>query len=161
MTKFLGMGKSDVQENVNVSPFGFESNPVKGVVGIQVKTSVDGENFVVGYIGKANKTESGEVCVYSTDDDGNYKIGIIIRKNGTIEFGGDDGNLTRYQELESAFNELKGDFNDLVSKYNTHIHVTTATIGTGGPGVISPTTSTETQSTADISGAKIDRLKTL
>ena len=65
--------------------------------------------------------------------------------------------MVRFSELETGFNELKDDFNNFISTvYNTHIH----------PGVLSggastsPTPSTGSSSSADISAAKIDEIKT-
>jgi hypothetical protein len=160
LPKFLRMGKSDVRECKQSTPYGFESNPVKDTIAVYSTTDVIGDDVVIGYIPKEALTEIGESRVFSTDENGNLQVYIHLKKNGDIHFGGDSGNLTRYQELETAFNELKSDFNSLVNAFNTHTHPTAAT---GPPSVPTPvpTVIPVNPSTADITGAKIDEFKTL
>lgn len=73
--------------------------------------------------------------------------------------------MVRYNELESAFNQLKSDFNDFLSQqFATHIHpaTTTATVGASAtPGVVtvSPTATPTTPSNADITPSKIDDIR--
>ena len=157
MTKFLGMGKDDVQETKTATPYGFDSAPIKDIVGVQVQTTVNGENVVIGFLGKNGKAEAGESRMFSTDENGGVQIDLYVKKDGTIEFGGNVGNLTRYQELKTGFDELKQDFNNLVNLYNTHVHAGV----TPGPSSSGTTPSVGTPSVADISGSKIDELKSL
>jgi hypothetical protein len=49
------------------------------------------------------------------------------------------------------YNEMKTEFDKIVTDFNNHIHTTTATVGTGPVGTISPPTS---PSTADMTSAK-------
>jgi len=103
----------------------------------------------------------------SIDVDGN----VSIETDGDITFTA-GGNVTtdatetvlqagsdyavQFTALKSAFDTLVGDFNTLVSTYTSHIHITTATVGaTPTPGVIAPTVSTGTPSTASMDGAKV------
>lgn len=154
MTKLLKSGKSDVQEVKTATLPGIDSNPLPDDIALYEITDVSGENFVIGFLSKNRKALKGEVRLYSLDENSNEKIYLWLKNNGEIHFGGNSGNLTRYQDLETAFNQLKTDFNNLVTLYNTHIHPTPS-----GPS--SPTVSTGTQSAADITGAKIDEFKTL
>ena len=78
-----------------------------------------------------------------------------MKNDETIEIGGDTDFMVRYSELESAFNELRDDFNNLVTKFNTHVHPSPAGGSTG------PTPTGGTPSTADITGAKINEIKTI
>lgn len=160
LTKSQVTGKGDIQEVVTSGPFGFDSRAVKDMVAIYAQTAVSGENVVIGFINKDLITEIGESRIFSTDSNGELQTFIHLKNDGNIHFGGDNGNLTRYQELEQAFNDLKGTVNDLVSAFNTHVHPTAAT---GPPSTPTPVPSSipATPSTADISGAKIDELKTL
>lgn len=69
----------------------------------------------------------------------------------------------RYNELETAFNQLKSDFDALVTDYNSHTHpaTTTATVGPGptlGDVTVTPTTTTGSPTTADITPAKCDKI---
>ncbi len=86
--------------------------------------------------------------------------GNTFKNNDTVwEINGNANFAVRFGAMETAYNQLKTDFDNLVTLYNAHIHITTATITPGVPGVISPTTSTGSASTGDISGAKVDNIK--
>ena len=70
------------------------------------------------------------------------KMSADINRDNIIFNGGDLNGLVVIQKLTDKLNELKDTVNDLITKYNAHIHTTTATVGTGPVGVLSPTTST-------------------
>jgi len=91
---------------------------------------------------------------------------IAVLDDGTVEISGTTTTLNggtdwavQYTALKSAFDTLVTDVNNLVTAYNAHIHITTATVGVGPPGVIAPTTSTGTPTTADMTSSKIADLK--
>lgn len=159
--KFLRMGRSDVQESRQVAPYGTDSNPIKDMVAIYAPTGEDGKTVVIGYVNKNQIADVGEHRIFSTNTNGDVQMYVHLKNDGTAEFGGDSNFMVRYNELETAFNQLKSDFNNLVSSYNSHVHTTTATVGTGPVGLIAPTTTTGTPSTADITPAKINEIKTL
>ena len=160
LIKTLGFGKNDVQTPSSISPFGIDSNPVKGMLAIQAESSVLGESVVIGYINEGVIAAKGETHLFSTNADGEEQFRIKLRDNGTIEIGGDADNAVRFSELKSGFDQLKTDFDNLVTAYNSHIHVTTATIGaTAVVGVLSPTIAAGTPSTATIDASKIDEIK--
>jgi hypothetical protein len=162
LIKSLGWGADDVQETLNVAPFGDDSCPVKDMVAIYATTSDIGNPVVIGYVNKNQIADVGEKRIFSTNADGVEQIALHLKNDGTAEFGGNTDFMVRYSELEVGFNALKSDFNSLVTSYNSHIHITTATVSaTAVPGVIAPTPSTGTPSTADISGSKIDEIKTI
>jgi len=152
--KFLRMGKSDVQECRQASPFGIDSAPTKDMAAIYAKTGEVGKPVIIGYINKNQIAEDGEFRIFSTDSDGGVQFYIHLKNDGTAEIGGDTDNMVRFQELETGFNDLKTDFNNLVTAYNLHIHPSSS-------GTTSPTATQGTSSTADISGSKIDEIKTL
>ena len=64
----------------------------------------------------------------------------------TIELRGDQyGGLIKIEELVDKINRLESKVNDLVKTFNTHTHITTATVSaTPVPGVITPPTAPET-----------------
>lgn len=157
--KFLRLGKYDVQNSVEAAPYGTDSNPIKNMVAVYGKTSQDGKTVIVGYLNKNQLADVGEHRTYSTDDEGELKFYIWQKNDGTCEIGGDDDNMVRYSKLEDAFNELKQDFNNHVQKWNTFAAAYTP----GGPLALGtpPTAQTSQSSTADISPAKIDEIKTL
>tara|TARA_R100000951_G_scaffold58652_2_gene49306 strand:+ start:1338 stop:1850 length:513 start_codon:yes stop_codon:yes gene_type:complete len=63
----------------------------------------------------------------------------------SVQLMGDQfGGLIKIEELVKKINGLENKLNDLISKFNTHIHITTATVLIGPPGVIAPPTTPET-----------------
>ena len=85
---------------------------------------------------------------------------INLLDDDTIEINGDADNIAGFADLKSGFDTLKQDLNNLITAYNAHIHITTATVGaTPTPGIIAPTVSTGTPSTASIDSSKKDNLK--
>lgn len=105
--------------------------------------------------------DTGETILYSTNTAGDeVKATVYLKTDGNIELNGNGDKAVRYSKLETAFNQLQSDFDSLVNTYNTHIHVTTATVGaTAVVGVLSPTVSQGNTSTADITPAKIDEIE--
>lgn len=159
LSKFQRMGKNDIQETLTIAPFGVDSRALKDMIAIHCETGVSGESVLIGFINKDCISDIGETRLFSTDENGELKQYIWLKNNGDIHFGGDVGNLTRFQELENGFNELKSDLNSLTTAFNTHMHATAATgpptpptPGVGIPAIVS---------TASIAGAKIDEFKTL
>ena len=157
--KVLRMGKSDVQESVEVGPFGNDSNPLKDFVAVYSPTGEIGKTAIIGYINRNQLSEPGENRSYSLKSDGSLSFYTWMKNNGTMEIGGDTDFMVRFSELETGFNELKSDHNSLVHKWNTFA----AAYVPGGPSVVGlpPTALTDTASTADISGAKIEEIKTI
>ncbi len=156
-------GKDDALESDEVSPYGIDSNPIKDIGAAHINSTVMGEDVIIGYFLKNKKAAQGETRIYSTDTDGVEKARIWLHANGDIELGGtgnansNTNHAAQYEGLQTAFNQLKSDFNDLVTKYNSHTH---PYVDSGSPSTTSPTTSTDSPSTADISGAKLDKIKT-
>lgn len=91
-----------------------------------------------------------------------HKVGdrYIQIESDFIEVGGDTDFMVRYSELESAFNQLKSDFDDLVGDYNSHQHTYITPLHPSSPGSTTGSQGGSTSS-ADISGAKIDEIKTI
>jgi hypothetical protein len=87
------------------------------------------------------------------------KASIKGRKTGQLELNGIGDYAVKFNQLKTAFDQLKSDFDNHVSKYNGHTHTTTATVSTGLPGVIAPTTDTSTPTTADIDPAKAETIE--
>lgn len=155
-------GSNDFKTVYESMPFGVDSVPQEGNDALIVSTGDDSKRCVVGYISKnqLESLEAGETRLYSLDPSGDLSRQMILKGDGTIEIGGDSDFAVKYNELETAFNQLKADFDSLVNAYNAHVHTTTATIGTGPVGVIAPTTSTGAASSADITPSKNELIKT-
>lgn len=159
LVKFLRLGKSDIQEKYQLAAPGIDAAPIENMVALYTNTSENGKSVIVGYINQNQIADPGETRIFSTDDSGELKFFLHLKNNGTAEFGGDSKNMVRFQELEQAFDELKMDFNNLVNVFNTHTHPTAPTgpISIPSPGPGFPVS----VSSADISGAKIEEIKTL
>ena len=139
VVKVLRLGSSDAKTAKEILPFGFDSNPLKDMIAIYAETSSKGGNVIIGYLNKNQLAQVGESRMFSTDADGNLKISIWCKADGTAEIGGNTNHLAQFEALQTAFNQLRSDF-------NTHTHSSNGT-----PPVI--------QSTADISPAEITQLK--
>lgn len=98
--------------------------------------------------------QEGEKKLYSISG-GTIAAFINFLQTGTIEINGNNDFAVRFNELESGFNEFKTDFNQLVNDYTGHGHfgVQSGTSSTG----VADTPGTET--TADISAAKVEEVK--
>jgi hypothetical protein len=140
--------------------------------------SIDGQgrSVVIGNLVVSQGAEAGEKILYSRDTNGNVKAKIYIKKDGGIEIEGagadveifSDNNLVlqngtdfamRFNEFKTQIDQLRTDHDSLATKHNTHIHITTATVGaTATPGTISPTTTTESPTTSDFTNVKIDNI---
>ena len=92
--------------------------------------------------------------------DGNTKISVL--DNGTIELQ-TDGTCADYaiafDDMKTAFDSLKSTLNSHIQNYNTHVHIGTATVSVGPVGSIAPTTTQSSVPTADMSGAKIAKIR--
>jgi hypothetical protein len=141
LTKIRRYSKDDTQTGFETSPFGTDANPIAGMVAIYAETSVKGKQVVIGYINRNQLAQPGEHRIFSTDADGNLKFSIWLKADGTCEIGGNANHLTRFEDLQTGFNQLLSDF-------NAHVHASN-----GAP----PTT----PSSASITNAKIDQIKTL
>jgi hypothetical protein len=156
--KVLRTGKEDTREGYQVAPFGDDSNPVnyEGMRAIFCETGVKGKQIILGYIHPNQLAQIGEKRIFSTDKNGNVKFYIWLHSDGTCDFGGNTNHLTQFEALKTAFDELKADFNALVAQYNIHVHPGVST----GAGTSGSTPNTGVQSNADMSGAKLNNLKT-
>jgi len=156
--KFLRYGKHDVQESVQTSPFGVDSNPLEDFIALYAPTGEKGETTIIGYLNKNQLADIGENRIFSLQENGDLSTFIWLKNDETMEIGGDTDFMVRYSELESAFNELKSDFNTFInSVYNVHVHSGV----TPGMGSTAVTPSLGSPSSADISGAKIEEIKTI
>ena len=84
---------------------------------------------------------------------------LTLDTNGVVRLITDDDWAVQYTALKAAFDTMTTDLNALITSYNAHVHITTATVSTGLPGVLSPTVSTGTPTTADMASAKITDIR--
>lgn len=151
----------DAQTPDEASPWGVDSNPVNDIGAVFSESVEKGSPVCLGYFIRDKKAARGETRLFATNSAGVEQTRIWLHADGTVELGGtgDAGtnanHATQFEALKTAFDELKSDFNDLVTKYNAHVH----------PGVTSGGSSTAvtatqgTSSAADVSGAKLTKIK--
>jgi len=155
--KVLRYGKSDVITPEYCLPHGIDSKPNKSDIAAISNTADKGKDIVLGYIKQFNQTSEGEIRIYANDAQGQEAFSIHLKNNGTIEIGGANDFLARFNELKSGFDTLKNNFNTHVQNYNTHVH---PGVTSGGSSTL-VTTTVSTQSTASIDNAKISEIKVL
>lgn len=150
LIKFTGFGKYDVQNQLESMPYGLDSSPIKNMSAIYSPTANGAQSIVIGYINKNQLAGAGEFRTFCTDEEGNEKFYTWMKVDdvlgGIIEIGGTADNAVKYSKLEQAFNQLKDEF-------TAHVHQTAA------PG--SNTSPPTVASTADITPAKNDKIKTI
>lgn len=137
LVKVLRLGKSDIQTPFAVAPYGVDSNPIKDMIAVYSDTGEKGKTVIIGYINKNQIADKGELRLFSTDSLGVEKKYIWLKNDNTIEIGGDIDNMVRYSALATAFNILLTDLNAARAALS-----------------LPP-------SIADISGSKINEIKTL
>lgn len=153
--KGLFFGRTGVNNAYECAPYGTDANPIKDTRIIQIATLKSGRSVVIGCINKDQKAAPGEHRIYATDTDGNTLSDIWLDGDGNVLIHGDADNMVRFSVLESEFNDLKSRFNTLVERYNEHVH-----LSNGAGNFTNVTLSAANKSTADISGAKIENVKT-
>jgi len=156
--------KAELNKDENItaerySPSGDDSVPLPDDAGCFIPRDESGVYLVNGFIDPKNKSVSlpGEKRFYSRDDSGNIKAYIYLRKDEIIELNGNEDFAVRFLVLEAEFNKLKDSYNDLVEKYNQHTHLYNP--GPGSPTASGAASDQGTESTADISGAKVENVK--
>jgi phage gp45-like len=154
----------DVQDVQLYGPPGEDANPPKNSRVVVIDLG-QGEAFKVivaidDLVEPDSTIDLGEKKVYSSEN-GAIKAFIEYKKDGKLRL-----NTQNENDFAVRFNELNATLDDLVQKVNnnkavfdSHIHTTTATVGPGPtPGVISPTTTPQTDVTFDLSKAKVDNI---
>lgn len=158
---FYGTSRSDVLKKIQYTPFGFDSVPTKDTPLVFEESGIRGKGGVLGYAKVVDELNEGDSAMYATDAEGNIVGKLIMLNDGTFKIGGDTDNMVRFTKLEEGFNDLRSDLNSLIGKWNTfctsYVPGSPATVGL--PATLSPSKLLE--STAEISGAKINEIKTL
>lgn len=158
---FYGTSRSDVLKKIQYTPFGFDSMPTKDVPLVFDESGIRGKGSVLGYAKVVEELNEGDSAMYATDTDGNIVGKLIMLNDGTFKIGGDTDNMVRFTKLEKGFNDLRSDLNSLIGKWNSFCtsYVPGSPTTVGLPATLTPSILLE--STAEISGAKINEIKTL
>ena len=80
-------GKSDIRTAIEASPYGIDSNPIKGMVAIYMRTEQDGREVLMGYLNKNRLADVGELRLFSTDSEGTEKMYMWLTNDGFMELG--------------------------------------------------------------------------
>ena len=141
--KVLRFGTSDIVTANQCAPAGIDSKPIQNKVAIYATTSNKSEAVIIGYINDSDKTDEGEIRIFSVDANGNEKTYIYLKKDGIIEFAGNTDNLVRYLPLNTAVTSLNLELGKIAAVLNSIV-----------PGSYTPVT-------IDISAAKIIEFKSI
>lgn len=102
----------------------------------------------------------GEVVTYSRDGDGNVVASVKCHGDGRVTINGGGRSLATFKDLKAGVDQLINDLNDLITAYNSHVHITTATVGaTPTPGVLSPIATSAKSSTASIDACESETVE--
>ena len=144
----------DIHTVEYMSPPGEDSNPPDGAKVLIVDI---GRAYKVAIAVDDNVSPSmaeGEKKLYSISD-GAIASFINFLSSGIVEINGNNDFAVRFNEMQAAFDEFRDDFNQLVTDYTGHKH---GGVQTGG-GVTAVSDTPGTESTADISAAKVEEVK--
>jgi hypothetical protein len=160
IVKLLRFGKSDVQTSLEAMPFGIDSNPIKDLVAVYSATEEKGKTVIIGYVNRNQLAGIGETRLFSTDGNGVLKTYIHLKNDGTQEIGGNADNLVRYSVLKSEYDKTK-DALDAIMSVLTGAPINEP--GSGSPSALQAAllAALTGKSTGDITGAKIEQIKTI
>lgn len=136
-----------------VAPFGDDSVPLRGMDVIYAETESDEQPVIIGCMNLNLMAGPGEKRMFAMklNDDGKTYSEVFytwMKADGTFEIGGDIDNAVRYAKLNEGLQAQ-------ITKMQTQLGLIAAAIAVAGgsytPGDI----------TLDISGAKINEIKTL
>lgn len=158
--KVLRYGKDDIQTADQYLPWGVDSKPIKNALALYSNTGNRGESVIIGYLINSEMTVEGESALYSTDDDGAVMFYLLLKKDGTAEFGGNSDNLVRYSVLKNEYDKTKGVLDAILNILNGP-PITEP--GNGAPSALQTALKSALTGlqTGDIADSKIEEIKTL
>lgn len=125
----------------NLQPQGHHFSPPRGAQGIALAPGAVSSDLVTVAVQGVVPTQDlapGEGGLHLL---GEYKV--FLRTDGVLVLGEGSDAAARASLVDARLSALRNSLDALITAYNGHIHVTTATIGLGpAVGVISATTST-------------------
>lgn len=144
-------------------PYGMDSRAPKDAASLYAPTERDGDECIIGVLNKGRKAEIGEVRLFCTDAQGNFKFNVWLRADGTLLQGdseepGDFTNFAvKHNELKADLDELKATVNANAAVFNAHTHVLALSAGTG---TAAPSVTQEQNNNTDFSNIKNEKIKT-
>lgn len=98
------------------SPFGDDSSPLENMTAVFANTGESGEPVIIGYINENQLAEPGEKRLYSCKENGDISSYIWLKKDETIEIGGNQHNITRFTPLETGLHQQDTAINTELAK---------------------------------------------
>lgn len=132
-----------------LSAYGFEARPSAGQAAVIFVNGNRDQGVAVAVHDRESrpKIDVDESQMYSK-----YGGYIKCNKDGNVEIQGVDDFAVAYTDLKSAFDTFVADFNKFVTTYNSHTHPTAPV------GPVSIPSSLGTNTTADMSAAKVEEV---
>ena len=157
--KVLRFGKSDIQTPILILPPGVDSKPYKGQKGVHATTTNNSDSVFLGVSVKSETTAEGEIRIVSFDTAGTEVFVIYLKGDGTCEFGGNADNMVRYSILKQEYDKTRAVLDAILTTLSTPINEP----GNGAPSAFQAAMilAVGILETGDISGSKIDKIKTL
>jgi len=97
--KFLSFGVKTASE---CSPFGVDSNPIKGMTAIHATTTNESDSVIVGYIDKDKIAGIGETRLFAKDSSGAVVTFLWLKNDGTLELNGNQYTSVRFENLKTG-----------------------------------------------------------
>ncbi len=155
---------SDVDESARTCTI-TPANGTAQIIGCRLQSGIDSQS---GFV-MIPKEGSNAVATFLSNETAYLALMDAVDKilidTDLVEFnGGDNGGLINIQSLVDKINAVESSINNHITVFNTHTHITTATIGpTAVVGVIAPTipgdnTNTITPSTT-VNDLEDDKIK--
>ncbi len=161
------LGKGLTRTPTEAAPFGSDTNPVASMQAVYMDTVNSSTPVLVGYFNLDAIAQPGENRQYATDADGNRVFYTWMKNDGTFEIGGNANHMTQFEGLQTAFNQLRTDHDAMVAQWNSFCtdYIPGGPTVAGLPLVGIPATLSShnlplTNSTADITPAKLSNIKT-
>ena len=110
-----------VKTALEVSSFGDDSVPLKGMSAVYGKTSENSEAVILGYVNENQEAKEGEKRLYSLNSDGSIAFYIWLKNDGTCELGGTTYTAVRYEPLNTAIATMQNQINAELTKIATAI----------------------------------------
>ena len=105
-----------IKSSRQVLPPGIDAVPIEGDQGIIIVLDESmGKTVAIG-VYPDPQAESGEVRIYSRDDNGALQAYSLHKKDGVLELNGNADFAVAFNDLKAEFNKLNSEYNKLVSR---------------------------------------------
>lgn len=152
--KLLIYGNTDVRTAPQVTPQGITSKPIKEKIGLYIETEDETKSVFIGTIDiPTDRIKDGEIKIFAVND--NDEEQSFLQCHNSDQATADNW-AVKFNELKSAFDELKEKYNDCALAMSSHTHTVSGTV-TLTPTVIDPVV-LPSISTANIDNAKNKRI---